>query len=260
MKVENLQEGARNVSIFGRIVSVEQREVEVKGEKKFVFSGLLGDETGKIRFSAWADFKLEEDEVVQIDGAYVKTWRGIPQLTFDERSKVERVQEDIPSMDDIMKGAKMSIGDIDGGVDLVVEGVVADVKEGSGLIYRCPECNRVAKKGSCSIHGSVDALPDLRVKAIVDDGTGALTVLLGKKLTAGVLKKDLDKCLEETRNSPNPELIKDELYELLVTKPMRFRGNVLKDDFGLTMIGDSAEFVKIDLKGEAKDMLDGLEI
>jgi replication factor A1 len=259
-KIGELADGQRNISVVGRILSIEKREVTVDGKKKFVFSGLIGDMTGRVGFSAWSDFKLKDDEVVRVENAYIKSWRGMPQLTFDDKATVERVDEDLPSKKDIMRGGRVHIGDIEGGVDIVVEGVVVDVKPGSGLIYRCPECNRAVKKGECSIHGTVDALPDLRVKAIVDDGTGALNAVVGRELTEELLGKDLDKSLEETRNSPNPELIKDELFGKLVSRPMMFRGNVLKDDFGLTMIVNSMESVRSDLKQEAKDLLEGLEV
>jgi replication factor A1 len=259
-KIGELEDGQRNVSVVGRILSIEKREVTVDGKQKFVFSGIIGDATGRVGFSAWSDFGLKDDEVVKIDNAYIKSWRGIPQLTFDDKATVERVDEELPSKKDIMRGGRVRIGDTDGGVDIVVEGVVVDVKPGSGLIYRCPECNRAVKKGECSIHGNVDAQPDLRIKAIVDDGTGAVNALVGRELTEKILGKDLNKSLEETRNSPNPELIKDELFDRLVSRPMMFRGNILKDDFGLTMIVNSVESIKSDLRQEAKDLLDGLEV
>lgn len=259
-KVGELEEGMRNVSVAARILFVEKREVDVSGEKKEVFSGVIGDESGKIRFSAWSDFQLMEDEVIKIEGAYVKSWRGILQLNFDDRADVQRIGEHFPSKEDISMGAKLFIDDIEGGVDLLVEGVILDVKDGSGLIYRCPECNRAVKRGACNIHGDVEAVPDLRIKAVLDDSTGAMTVVLGKKLTEMLLNKNLQKCLEETRSSPNPELIKDELYQKLISRPMRLRGNVLKDDFGLMMIVDSADFLKIDLRERAEALLNDIGI
>jgi replication factor A1 len=258
-KVEELEEGMRNTHVVARVLSIEEREVEVSGEKKTVFSGVIGDASGRIRFSAWYDFALKEDEVIEIDGGYIRSWRGIPQLNFDDRASVERSDEALPSIEDIMKVGKSQVGDLEGGVDIMIEGVLIDVKEGSGVIYRCPECNRVAKKGACSIHGEVDARPDLRIKGILDDGTGALTAIFGRDRTEELLKKDLEQCLEETRASPNHDIIKDELFKLLTGQPMRLRGNVLKDDFGLTMITDSAEFIRVNLTEEARALLREVE-
>src|SRR5207245_3737287 len=46
-RVVDLREGASNVAVTARILSVERREVEVDGAPKAVFSGVLADETGK---------------------------------------------------------------------------------------------------------------------------------------------------------------------------------------------------------------------
>ena len=257
-KLGELDEGARGVSVVARILSVDKKDVEVDGKKKHVFSGMLGDDTGKLRFSAWKDFGLKADEVVRIDGAYVKSWRGILQLNFDENSGVKRVEHALPSKKDILESGRRSIGDLEGGADIVVEGMVVEVMTGSGIIYRCPECNRATKKGACTIHGNVKAVPDLRIKAAFDDGTGALTAVFKKELTEKLLKKDLKQCLEETRESPNPELIKDELARTITIIPMRLRGNVLRDDFGLTMLVDDVEHVRPDPKGEAREILEDI--
>ena len=52
VRVADLREGASNVAVTARILSVERREVEVDGAAKAVFSGVLADETGKTQFSA----------------------------------------------------------------------------------------------------------------------------------------------------------------------------------------------------------------
>ena len=69
VRVVDLREGASNISVTARILSVERREVEVDGAPKAVFSGVLADETGKTQFSAWKDFDLKAEEVLRIEGA-----------------------------------------------------------------------------------------------------------------------------------------------------------------------------------------------
>ena len=85
VKVASLQDGMNNVTVTGKILSVESKEVEASGAKKIVFSGMLADETGKVQYSAWHDFGLKPNEVVTISRAYVKGWRGVPKLNFGER-------------------------------------------------------------------------------------------------------------------------------------------------------------------------------
>src|SRR2546428_653414 len=95
VRVVDLREGASNVAVTARVLSVERREVEVDGNPKAVFSGVLADETRKTQFSAWKDFDLKAEEVLRIEGAYVKAWRGIPQISFDERATITRLKSDL---------------------------------------------------------------------------------------------------------------------------------------------------------------------
>src|SRR3989475_7743386 len=90
VRVVDVREGASDVVGTDRILSVERREVEVDGNPKAVFSGVLADETGKTQFSAWKDFELKAEEILRIEGAYVKSWRGIPPVCFDERATITR--------------------------------------------------------------------------------------------------------------------------------------------------------------------------
>ena len=189
-----IRTGLGNATFQAKILSIEKREVTVNEEKKFVFSGLLADETAKARFSAWHDFKLKEGNVIRVEGAYTKTWRGLPQVNFDERCKVEK-----------LKGVKMEVAgatptslyDVEkagGGIDVLVNGAIVDVKKGSGLIFRCTECNRVIQNNICRSHGKVEGTPDLRIKAIIDDGSSTLTLITQKELTEKILGKDLAEC------------------------------------------------------------------
>ncbi len=263
VELGDLRGGMNNISVVGRVISIESREVNVEGQKKTVFSGLIGDSTGKAQFSAWADFELKENDIIKVDGGYSKTWRGIPQLGFDQRANVEILKDaDFPSTEDIMRPSRRWIEEIaerGGAVDATVRGILIDVKEGSGLIFRCPECNRVLRKGTCRIHGEVDGTPDLRVKAVIDDGSAALTAILGKDITEGLLDKSLEKCMEIAKEAMSHEVIRDELADLLVAQPVELRGNVTSDDYGLMMISESAEILEIDVQEEAQKLLSDLE-
>ncbi len=263
-KIGELREGMSGVGVTARVLHVERREVEVAGEPKTVFSGVMADETGKVQFSAWSDFGLEAGTPLQVDGGYVKSWRGIPQLSFDERSAVEVLDEDaLPALEDLADARRMWIEDLaqrGGGVDVKVRGILIEVKEGSGLIHRCPECKRVLRRASCRIHGEVEGLPDLRIKGVVDDGSGALTVIVGKDLTEGILGKDLDACLAEAKEAMSSEVIRDELADLLIAQPVEFRGNVTGDDYGLMMISTAGEVIQVDVQSEAKALLEELGV
>ena len=262
-KIVDMREGSSNIAFTARVLSVEAREVDVDGGKKTVYSGVLADETAKSQFSAWKDFALAEADVLRVEGAYVKSWRGIPQISFDERALVKKLEDkDLPPMEELARSPRMWIEDLGergGGVDVTVRGILIDLKEGSGLIYRCPECKRVLRKGVCRIHGEVSGFPDLRVKAVLDDGSGALTAVFGKELTEGLLDKTVEECIAEAKEAMSQEVIRDRLADLLVAQPIEARGNVTSDDYGLMMIVDQAKILKVDVQEEARAMLEELE-
>src|SRR2546426_1387206 len=263
VRVVDLREGASNVAVTARVLSVERREVEVDGNPKAVFSGVLADETAKTQFSAWKDFDLKAEEVLRIEGAYVKSWRGIPQISFDERATITRLKSDLlPPANVLNASPRMWIEDLaerGGGADVTARGVLIDLPGGSGLVYRCPECRRVLRKGACRLHGEVKGEPDLRVKAVLDDGSGAVTAVFDRELTEALFDKTLDACIEAARNAMSTDVVRDELADVLVAQPIEVRGDVTSDDYGLMMIVASAKMLKVDVQTEAREMLEGLE-
>lgn len=261
-KVSDLREGVSNVDLAARILALEPREVRVNGDVKTVYSGVLADDTGKVQFSAWKDFGLHEGDAIRIEGGYVKSWRGIPQLSFDERATVTALPPDaLPAADVLAQSPRMWIEDLaerGGGVDVSVRGILIDIKDGSGLISRCPECRRVLRKNTCRIHGEVQGVSDLRVKAVVDDGSGALTAVFRRELTEELLGKTMEECIAQAKEAMDQEVVRDELADLLVAQPIEVRGNVTSDDYGLMMIVDTARVLKVDVQEEARAMLEEL--
>jgi replication factor A1 len=251
-----------NLVLTARVLSVETRQVQVNGDAKTVYSGVLADESGKVQFSAWKDFSLAAGDGLRIEGGYVKSWRGIPQLSFDERSTVTKLAtEALPSADALGSSARVWIEDLaerGGAVDATVRGILIDIKDGSGLVYRCPECRRVLRKNTCRIHGEVQGNADLRVKGVVDDGSGALTAVFGRELTELLLEKTIEEAIAQAKEAMDQEVVRDELADLLIAQPIEVRGNVTSDDYGLMMMVDSARILKVDVQEEARAMLEEL--
>lgn len=261
VKIGEISDDSGNFNVIGRVLSAEEREVTVKGEAKNVTSGIIADETGKISFSCWGKCNFKKGDVIEASNGYIRFWRGMPQLNFDA-TNVNKSKEKMPKEDVLACPSKTSVEGLvrsGGMLDASVSGIILDVREGSGLIFRCPECNRVVKKNSCKIHGDVEGLPDLRVKAVMDDGSGALSVIMGKELSEKLLDKSLDQCLKEAKKAMDQGAVRDELFEILVAKPMEVIGNVSSDDFGLMMIVNDADFIKVDVQSEAKALLEDLQ-
>jgi replication factor A1 len=262
-KVSDIHESMTNVAVVVRVLEIERREVEVEGLKKVVFSGIVADATGKVNFTAWSDFSIKVGQVLHIGNAYVKGWRGIPQLTFDDKSHVDVLSDkDFPTMKALSANVDVRIGDLlerGGAMGALIKGVIIDIKPGSGLVLRCPKCNRVIQKGACSIHGKVEGEHDLRIKAVLDDGTGALTAIINRELTEKLLGKDLEAAKKDAMKAMSPDVIFDELREKLMIETVKATGRVTSDDFGLMLLVDDIEPYEPELEKDAKALLEELE-
>jgi replication factor A1 len=262
-KVSELRENMNNVTLTACILSMKSREVETPTGKKAMYTGIMADETGKVEFTAWHDFDLKEGEVVTITNAYVKGWKGIPRLSFGEKAQVSRPKVKFPSQQELSQASKKTIAELErsgGAADVVVHGTVVDIKKGTGLIFRCPECNRVVQKGVCQVHGKVHQVPDLRIKLVVDDGSSAMTAVMKKDVTEGLTGVTLKEALDEARETMDPEFVGRRFEELLLAKPVELRGNVISDDYGLSMNVSEAKIVFQDVKTEAEVLLSKIEV
>jgi len=260
-KVKDLRSGLGAVEVTARILEINEREVEVDGQKKSVYSGILGDETGKAQYTSWHDFKLKEEDVVKISGGYVKSWKGIPQLTFDEKATVEKVDASKISKKDI-KTRRLLLHELVeryGALDVEVEGTIIQIRDGSGLVQRCPECNRVLQGSDCSIHGTVKGVSDLRIKLVIDDGTGAVSGIINKDLTEKLLGKTIDELAKMLEKSEDKNIIFEEINNTLFAHRINLQGNALGDEFGITIIAKDAKLADINVEAESEKLSKELE-
>jgi len=255
-KIVDLRSGIGNVDVTARILDINERETEVDGQTKKVFSGIIGDETGKAQFTSWHDFGFKKGDVARITGGYVKSWKGIPQLTFDEKATVKKLDKSkFPKSEVELRFISIhQLVEKRGALDVKVEGTVIEIREGSGLIMRCPECNRTLMNEECQIHGKVKGKSDLRIKLVIDDGTGAVSAIMNREMTEKLLRKTFDEC----QKLGNQALI-DEMNTMLFAKQMVLRGNALGDAFGTTVITKDVQLIDVDIKEKAAQLTETLE-
>ncbi|UCE45073.1 MAG: hypothetical protein JSU93_06725 [Methanobacteriota archaeon] len=260
--VGQIRDGMGYVETKGRLLSVEERDVNVQGEKKTIYSGAIADATGKIQYTAWSDFKLKQGELLKISKATVRSWRGIPQLNFDDRADVTRISGDFPTVEELSKTGITPISDIasrGGAADVSIRGTIIEVRDGSGLIMRCPECKRALQKGTCKVHGRIEGFPDLRIKAIIDDGSGSVSAILGRELTEKLSGFTLEECMEKAQKSMSFDSIKDAMDDMLAFKVVDAVGNVTADAYGLSMIVKEADLKTPEVREEVERLLVELE-
>ena len=259
-KVRDLKEGIGNVTVSGKILSVEMRTINSRGEDRNVWSGLLADETGKIQYSAWNDFGLVEGEAVRIENAYIRGWKGIPQLNIGDRSKVDRIDDTFGDVSAVT-AAKKSVGEIiktGGGLDMCVSGTVMDIRTGSGVIKRCPHCNRSILSNECITHGSVEPVQDLRMKIIIDDGTGAMSAIVNRAVTEKLTGVTLAQAIEYAAENGESSVAKL-LGDRILLRSAEFRGNVMTDEYGPSMIVKEASPASRDVEKETQELLSAVE-
>ena len=259
-KLSELRDGMGSVTVTGKILSVEPKTINSKGEEKTVFSGYIADDTGKVQFTAWNDHSLKSDETVCVKNAYVRGWRGIPQLNFGDQCEISRV-DDVFS--EIKSGAaKRTIGDLmrtGGGLDIMVSGAIVDVRTGSGLIKRCPECNRSIIGDECTSHGKVNAVQDLRMKIVIDDGTGALTATVNRELTEKLTGITLNEAIATAKEKGDQDSVMRMMDEKVLVMNVAATGNVVSDEYGPMMIVASLEPLLVDVMKEAEELMAEVE-
>jgi replication factor A1 len=254
--ISELRDGIGNVTVTGKILSVEPKTITSKDEMKTVFTGYIADNTGKVQFTAWSDFELKNDETICAKNAYIKAWRGVPQLNFGDQCEISRTDA---IFSDIQSGAsKRSIADITkngGGLDVLVTGAVVDIRTGSGLIKRCPDCNRSILGDECTAHGKVESVQDLRMKVVIDDGTGALTAIVNRECTEKLVGITIDQAVAMAKENGDQDSVCRLMDDKVLAMNVTATGNVLSDEYGPMMIVREMEKITVDIKKEAEELM-----
>ena len=259
LELVNLKPGMSNVSVKLRILDVETRKITVKGDPKTIFGGNVGDKSGTCRFTSWEDHNIVAGKTYKVENAYVKEFNG-PDLQFGEYTKFKEIDsKELPSLKDYENGVQYTLAQLDersGASDAVVEGHVLTVREGSGLIFRDKDTNRPLRNGD----DRKNAVPDLRIRLIFDDGSGSCTAYLNREITEKVLGRDLDSCLEFVKENFGSEALMEEIEDALVLKPLRLRGFARSDEYGLSFFARSCDpAAEIDVPNVARQFLAALE-
>ncbi|MFB6253678.1 MAG: replication factor A, partial [Halobacteriaceae archaeon] len=161
VNIEDIDQPEMWVNLKAKVIDLWEPRSDAVGQV-----GLLGDSTGTIKFTAWAKSdleELEEDTVYRLENVVTDEYEGRYSVILNRTTSIEELDEDINV----------------GSSDVEFTGAMVDIQSGSGLIKRCPneDCTRVLQNGRCSEHGDVEGEFDLRVKAVLDDGTETQEVI-----------------------------------------------------------------------------------
>jgi ssDNA-binding replication factor A large subunit len=160
--------------------------------ERMLQSGLLGDETGTIKFVMWKEAgrdKLTVGSVYNIFYAMVDEFNGRLSLNLNTATLMQ---------DD---------GDISvSGGNVAVRGAIVHIAPGSGIIKRCPVegCNRaLSRQNYCPVHEiQPKFVYDLRIKGWLDDGEKTHNILLQREVVESLTGITLGAAQEIAENNP----------------------------------------------------------
>jgi replication factor A1 len=160
--------------------------------ERMLQSGLLGDETGTIKYVIWKEpgrEKLDVGGVYNIFYAQVDEFNGRLSLNLNGATILQE-EADIP---------------VSGG-EGVFTGAIVHIAPGSGIIKRCPVegCNRaLSRQNYCPVHEiQPKFVYDLRIKGWLDDGEKTHSILLQRDAVETLTGINLAAAQEIAENNP----------------------------------------------------------
>ncbi len=264
MDIGQLKANMSGLIVKGRILDAEPKIIEVKGEQRQIFEGVIADGTGKIRFTCWNGFDQTIEDVIRIDGCYTREFGGVPQLNFDQRTKVTYLGDsEVPTMDELQQDTAVRFSDLTekgGALAIVATATIVEIRQGSGLVHRCPVCNRALKKDVCMLHGKQDGIPDLRLKAVLDDGTGTCGLIVARPGSEALLELTMEDCITLAKEKVDMDYPRQLMVDRLLGRSFRVHGDVTSDEYGLRMITNEVDPYDPDLAKEASAILKSMGV
>ena len=210
--IHELRQGV--FSIRGKVI----QEWESNHER-LLQSGLLGDETGTVRFTIWKDDnmgRLEQDVVYKIFYTNVSIFNDQFSITLNGSTYLPE------------EGAEISVPS----QEAMVEGVFVNIIQGSGLIKRCPVqgCGRVLSRQNLCFEHDIQSTweYDLRVRAWLDNGVETWEVSLPAEVVTKLTGISMAAAKEAAENNPlGPDAVLYEITDMLQGRYFECTGRLI---------------------------------
>ena len=238
-----LSPGDRGVNVEVQVVECERKTIDGRDGETEILSGTLADESARLPFTDWEPrSEVEAGASLRLENVYVREFRGVPSVNLSEFSRAQSLAGGVEARDDPERLPIREAVERGGAYDVELVGSVISIRDGSGLIERCPDCSRVIQKGQCRSHGAVEGEDDLRTKAILDDGTGTVTVVLDDELTAAVYGGGLEDAKDHARDEMDQSVVAETIADQVVGHEYAVRGSLSVDEYGANL--DAAAFAR----------------
>lgn len=189
-------------------------------------TGLVADETGRIKFTAWSESDLpllEDDATYRLENVVTDSYQGRMSIQLNSSTEITKLDKDIDAVEQ---------------ETTQVYGALVSVQSGSGLIKRCTatDCTRVIQNGRCSEHGKVDGEFDLRIKAVLDTGLEIQEVIFDDEATTELTGTTLEEAKAHAKDALDTTVVGEEMAEQVMGRYYVVEGPqvgqyVLADDF-----------------------------
>jgi replication factor A1 len=183
--------------------------------------GLIGDESGRLKFVSWAKSDppdLEEGTTYTFENVVVEEYEGLYSVKINSRSKItEHASGSVEAITEV--GTKTTTH----------EGFFVAIQDQSGLIKRCSasDCTRVLTSGTCAEHGSVEGEFDLRIKGVIDDGRTVRECLFTRDLAEKVTGVTLEDAKQMASDSLDFTVVSEHFHDLLIGRRFTVEGPLL---------------------------------
>jgi replication factor A1 len=189
-KIAEIEEPGRWINLRAKVVQLWDSNSDAISQV-----GLIGDETGSMKFVKWAKAELPnlaEGKSYLLKNVVTDEFQGRFSIKLNRTSEVEELEEDVEVGSQAAEFA----------------GALVDIQKGSGLIKRCPVCKRSLAKGICGEHGKVEGTYDLRIKAVLDDGRRVQDILINRETTEELTGLALEEAKQMAMEALDHEVVR----------------------------------------------------
>jgi replication factor A1 len=211
----NEQVGCGEIDEDEQWINVQAQVVELwePNSEKIAQVGLLGDDTGTVKFVAFETSNLPtlaEGDNYHLENVVTDKYEGRYSVKLNRTTEITLLEDVIDVADRETTRA----------------GMVVAIQPGSGLIKRCPteDCTRVLDSGRCGEHGDVEGEFDLRIKAVLDDGQTASDLLFDQEQTEAIMEMSLEAAIERAMDALDTQVVADHIEAQLVGRYLEVEG------------------------------------
>ena len=202
-------------------------------------SGVVGDNTGTVKFTKWATANLpqmEEGKCYKLLNVVASVYNEKLQVALNKKSKIEELTEEVEVQDNT----------------ITFIGAFVSVQSNSGLITRCDECNK-AIRGTCDKHPEAKGHYDVRVIGAIDNGQRYTSVIVNAEIIEAVTGFSVEFCKNMATEAMDKEIVIKQLESVLLGKFFYISGSDMGDSI---LVKTMMPYVNSIPDKELKDLID----